>query len=62
MKHHAIYSPKVSLQNVSVLYDDAVYDHFPVLVTIQINSGVTLNNKSKNLLLQECVDWPKFND
>ena len=58
MKHHAIYSPKVSLQNVSVLYDD----HFPVLVTIQINSGVTLNNKSKNLLLQECVDWPKFND
>ena len=51
------------MQNVSVLYDDAVYDNFPVLVTIQISViTVTLNNKSKNLLLQECVDWPKFDD
>ena len=59
---HVIASDPNSISNFSILYDKAIYDHFPVYFHIQVPTEIsfTVNHDSSQINIQDFISWDKL--
>lgn len=59
---HFICSDSIVLNDIEVLYEKAIFDHFPIRAIIKISEQICNNVLEHNNIIKNFVDWSKFND
>lgn len=58
---HIITSESITLTDVHVKYNCALFDHFPIAANVILDKTITINNFNNQINL-EFYDWNKFDD
>ena len=58
---HIISSDNCQLSNISIIYDKAIFDHFPIAANLSLQTASTpLTSHHTNTLIREMVNWKNF--
>ena len=58
---HIISSDNCQLSNISIIYDKAILDYFPIAATLSLQTASTpLSSHQTNTLIREMVNWKNF--
>ena len=59
-KYHVISTGDVNLSEIRIMYNHAVFDHFPLFIVLKLNSIIGILEDNEQCLEYKFIDWDRL--